>query len=127
MNKSKREQRPPGNESQFIEFKSNFGEGVIEALSSAGAATPVFEAIGDFFKVTVFPVYQRRVNPASDAHGKYEGVNGGVNGGVFERANDLLALIEATPGINSKRIVSLTGKPQRSIERWLKPLPEYTR
>ena len=52
------------------------------------------------------------------------GVNGGVNGGLYEEANDLLALIEATPGINTKQLVSLTCKSQRSIERWLQRLRE---
>ena len=36
MNKPKRGWTLTGNESQLVEFKSNFGEGVIQAMSSAG-------------------------------------------------------------------------------------------
>lgn len=50
---------------------------------------------------------------------------GGVSGGVNEGLNspdDLAQLILAQPGLNASALVHLCGKPQRTIERWLKQL-----
>ncbi|MDZ7892205.1 MAG: putative DNA binding domain-containing protein [Rhodoferax sp.] len=46
-----------------------------------------------------------------------EGVNGGVN-----TPEDLLAIIRVRPGLKAAELVTLSGKPQRTIERWLKQL-----
>lgn len=54
----------------------------------------------------------------------HEGVSGGVNGGVFEEPNGLLKLIREQPGINSKQMVKLSGKSQRTVERGVKQLKE---
>ncbi len=50
-----------------------------------------------------------------------DGVNGGVNGGV-NSLETLLQLIVAQPGLKSADLVRLSGKPQRTVERWLKQL-----
>ena len=51
------------------------------------------------------------------------GVSGGVSGGVppLESAH-LLQLIQTQPGLKTAELVAQTGKPQRTIERWLKQL-----
>ncbi len=53
------------------------------------------------------------------------GVSGGVSGGVIppETAR-LLQLIQTQPGLKTAELVAQTGKPQRTIERWLKQLKE---
>ena len=54
--------------------------------------------------------------------GVNDGVNGGVNGGVTDDASQLLELIRSIPGLKTTEFVAHTGKPKRSIERWLKQL-----
>ncbi len=35
---------------------------------------------------------------------------------------DLLTIIRTQPGLNAAELMRLSGKPQRTIERWLKQL-----
>jgi|APSaa5957512622_1039677.scaffolds.fasta_scaffold109864_1 ATP-dependent DNA helicase RecG len=77
---------------------------VRQIMQSAGAREPVFEIIGNLFKVTLFPVKTR--------------VNGGVNGGV----NDLLEYIQSNPGKKSADLKAVFNPSQRTLERWLKQL-----
>ena len=49
------------------------------------------------------------------------GASGGVSGGV-STPEDLLTIIRAQAGLNAAELVRLSGKPQRTIERWLKQL-----
>ena len=51
------------------------------------------------------------------------GVSGGVSGGVPPpESAHLLQLIQTQPGLKTAELVAQTGKPQRTIERWLKQL-----
>ena len=52
------------------------------------------------------------------------GVSGGVSGGVTSEAEGLLKLIHSKPGIKTTELVSLTAKPRRTVERWLKQLKD---
>lgn len=53
------------------------------------------------------------------------GVSGGVSGGVTPpESAHLLQLIQTQPGLKTAELVAQTGKPQRTIERWLKQLKE---
>ena len=70
-------------------------------MIGTGAHEPVFETIGDFFKVTLFPI---------DISG-----GGGVSGGVTE----LLEFIQNNPGKNTKQIQGQLNIPKRTIERRL--------
>ena len=54
-------------------------------------------------------------------HGVSGGVSGGVRGGV-NTPEDLALLVLKQPGLNVVDLVQLCGKPQRTIERWLKQL-----
>ncbi len=49
------------------------------------------------------------------------GVSGGVSGGV-NSTSTLLTIMRTRPGLNAAALVQLSGKPQRTIERWLKQL-----
>ena len=49
---------------------------------------------------------------------------GGVTGGVKPESLNLLQLIQSQPGLKTTELVSQTGKPQRTIERWLKQLKD---
>ena len=69
-------------------------------MKPAGAREPVFEVIGNLFKVTLFPV------------------NGGVNGGV----NYLHEYIRSNPGKKTADLKTVFKLPQRTLERWLKQL-----
>ncbi len=54
-----------------------------------------------------------------------DGVSGGASGGASGGVNSLetlLQLIVAQPGLKSADLVRLSGKPQRTVERWLKQL-----
>ncbi len=69
----------------------------------SGPSEPIFEILGDNFKVTLFPIRET----------KSGGVNGGVSGGVSElfdfiRANPGLKTIEQIPNVRLPQI-SLTG------------------
>ena len=65
-------------------------------MKPARAREPVFEVIGNLFKVTLFP----------------------VNGGV----NDLLEYIRSNPGKKTADLKTVFNLPQRTLERWLKQL-----
>ena len=71
-----------------------------QAMLSAGAREPVFEIIGNFFKVTLFPI------------------TGGVNGGV----NLVYDYIKENPGKKTNEIRDALNIPQRTLERLLKRL-----
>ena len=53
-----------------------------------------------------------------------EGVSGGVSGGVNPELDQLLELIQSQPGLRVTELVSQTGKPARTIERWIKQLKD---
>ncbi len=57
----------------------------------------------------------------------HEGVSGGVSGGVSPESAHLLQLIQAQPGLKTIELVAQTGKPQRTVERWLKQLKDSRR
>lgn len=69
-------------------------------MKSVGTSDPVFEVIGNLFKVTLFPVKT------------------GVNGGV----NELLEYIQSNPGKKTADLKTVFNLPQRTLERWLKQL-----
>ena len=73
---------------------------VRQALETAGTAPPHFATIGNFFKVTLFPI------------------SGGENGGE----KTVLTHIQNNPGQNTKQIKEALNIPQRSLERYLKKL-----
>lgn len=53
------------------------------------------------------------------------GVSGGVSGGVtIPETAHLLQLIQTQPGLKAGELAAQTGKPQRTMERWLKQLKE---
>lgn len=66
---------------------------VIQVMSDAGAAEPVFEVISDYFKVTLFSI-------------------GGVDGGV----DDVLDYIKQNPGKNTRQMKETLNIPQRTLE-----------
>ncbi|MDP3842571.1 MAG: helix-turn-helix domain-containing protein [Oxalobacteraceae bacterium] len=49
---------------------------------------------------------------------------GGVSGGVSSESAHLLQLLQAQPGLKTTELVAQTGKPQRTVERWLKQLKD---
>lgn len=53
-----------------------------------------------------------------------EEVSGGVSGGVNPESFHLLQLIQSQPGLKTTELVIQAGKPQRTIERWLKQLKD---
>lgn len=75
---------------------------VRQTIQAAGAKEPLFELVGNFFKVTLFPI------------------NGGVNGGV----KILLEYIKAHPGQKTAQIQKAVNLPQRTLERHLKQLKD---
>ena len=77
---------------------------VRQTMLSAGAGEPLFEIVGNFFKVTLFPI---------DV-----GVSGGVSGGV----NALLGFIKGNPGKKTAEIKKALNLSQRTLERQLKQL-----
>ncbi|MBU1169562.1 MAG: putative DNA binding domain-containing protein [Proteobacteria bacterium] len=81
---------------------------VREVMKKAGTPEPVFETIGDCFKVTLFPITPSIIG----------GVNGGVSGGV----NSVKELISEYPGICSKEIVNRLNLSKRTLERNIKEL-----
>ena len=88
------------------------GSGIKRALSSWPDIEFADDRDGCLFTATV---HRKPVNG---------GVNGGVSGGVSTESIYLLVLIQAQPGIKTSELVSQTGKPQRTIERWLKRLKD---
>ncbi|MDO9147066.1 MAG: putative DNA binding domain-containing protein [Hydrogenophaga sp.] len=68
-----------------------------------------------------------RTQPESPREGASGGVTGGVTGGVNVEASHLLQLIQSRPGLKTAELVSQTGKPRRTIERWLKQLKDSQR
>ena len=77
---------------------------VREIMKESGAPEPLFEEIGNSFKVTLFPANHDNA--------------GGVNGGV----NKLLAFIQRNPGRNSKDLQDQLSIPRRTLERRLAAL-----
>ena len=62
---------------------------------------------------------------ATFAQKQPEASRGGVSGGVTPAESvHLLQLIQTQPGLKTTEFVAQTGKPQRTIERWLKQLKE---
>lgn len=51
----------------------------------------------------------------------------GVSGGVSPESAHLLQLIQAQPRLKTIELVAQTGKPQRTVERWLKQLKDSQR
>ena len=52
---------------------------------------------------------------------------GGVSGGIAIELDYLLNLIQSQPGLRVAELVSQTGKPVRTIQRWLKQLKDSLR
>ncbi len=73
---------------------------VRQTMLAVGAKEPLFEVVGNFFKVTLFPL------------------GGGVNGGV----NILLTFLADNPGKKTGEIHRALDIPQRTLECWLKLL-----
>jgi len=73
-------------------------------MREAGAAEPMFELVGCFFKVTIFPI------------------DGGVGGGVGGGVNKLLDYICAHPGEKTTVLRQELGFSQRTLERHLQQL-----
>ena len=108
-------------ESQTLEFKASFDKAAIESLVAFANSQG-----GTVGKETDYPNVRFSIEETQGGvwaifTNQDEGVNGGVNGGV-NSANDLLSVIHAQSGLNTVALVQLTGKPQRSIERWLQQL-----
>ncbi len=72
----------------------------------------------------VMVTFVQRIGVSGGVNG---GVSGGVSGGVTPEAEGLLKLIHSKPGIKTTELVSLTAKPQRTVERWLKQLKDSQR
>ena len=83
---------------------------VLQVMADLGSSEPIFEILGDNFKVTLFSI--REI--------KGGGVTGGVTGGV----SDLFDFIRANPGLKTKDIKAAMDLPQRTMERWLRELRE---
>jgi len=83
---------------------------VQQAMQDAGALPPVFEIIGDFFKVTLTPIN--------------EGANEGVSEGVSEGVNMLYSFILDNPGNRTPFFSKELKTSTKTIERWLKQLKE---
>jgi len=81
-------------------------------METAGAPDPLFEVVGDTFKVTLFPI-----DPSN-----FGGVNGGANGGVNGGVNKLLEFIQTNPGKNARQLGDQLGVARRTLERHLKLL-----
>jgi ATP-dependent DNA helicase RecG len=97
-----------------LELIEKYGSGVrrvIDTFVAYGLREPEFEATQGGMAVTVF-----KATP--------EEVNGGVSGGVNTELVPLLQLIQAQPGLKTTQLVTQTGKPQRTVERWLKQLKQ---
>ena len=93
-----------------LELIEKYGSGVrrvIDTFVAYGLPEPEFEATQGGMAVTVFSA-----------------ANGGVSGGVNTESVPLLQLIQAQPGLKTTELVAQTGKPQRTIERWLKQLKD---
>ena len=85
--------------------------------NAAGLPAPAFENAQGGFRIFFKP----RPEALSG------GVNGGVNGGVFENPIHLLELIKRRPGINTRQMVAVAGKSQRTLERWIRQLKNQGR
>jgi len=79
---------------------------VRQAMADIGSSEPIFEILGDNFKVTLFPIRETK--------------SGGVSGGVSE----LFDFIRSNPGLKTKDIKAAMDLPQRTMERWLGELRE---
>ena len=77
---------------------------VIQIMLAGGAEQPVFELVGKFFKVTLFPI------------------GGGVNEGVNEGVKQLFDLIEKNPNNRAPFYAKELNTSVKNIERWLKQL-----
>jgi ATP-dependent DNA helicase RecG len=101
-----------------LELIEKYGSGVrrvIETCVAYGLPEPVFEVTQGGMAVTVFkPLMQ------SDCGTVHPGVNGGVNGGV----TNVLAYIQAHPGLRTSQIAVACNTPKRTIERSLRQLKE---
>jgi predicted HTH transcriptional regulator len=89
-----------------LELIEKYGSGVrrvIDAFVAYGLPEPEFEATQGGMAVTVFKA---------------------LNGGVNTESAHFLQLIQAQPGIKTSELVGQTGKPQRTVERWLKQLKD---
>ena len=114
-----------------------WGSGVRRIFSEAtrlGLPEPQIAEIATGLRLRIFlaqshaPGYQPGTEPQRTAQAKSrltEGVSGGVSGGVHGGVSEpaaLYALIQNHPGLKASDLVQLTGKPQRTIERWLQQL-----
>jgi predicted HTH transcriptional regulator len=93
-----------------LELIEKYGSGVrrvIDTFVAYGLPEPEFEATQGGLAVTVLSA-----------------LTGGVTGGVNTESVPLLQLIQAQPGLKTTELVAQTGKPQRTIERWLKQLKD---
>ncbi len=87
---------------------------VRQAMLVAGAKEPIFELVGNFFKVTLYPI-DGRAN---------EGVSEGANEGVNEGVKSLHMLIKENRGKRAPFFTKKLGTSEKNIERWLKQLKE---
>jgi ATP-dependent DNA helicase RecG len=79
---------------------------VRQVMADIGSSEPIFEILGDNFKVTLFPIRETK--------------SGGVSGG----ASALFDFIRANPGLKTKDIKAEMDLPQRTMERWIRELRE---
>ncbi len=97
-------------EAGIIEKYGSGIQRVHQVIHAAGAEKPLFEIVGGFFKVTLFPISG--------------GVSGGVGGGVGGGVSELLKHIRLHPGEKTTQIKKSLGLPQRTLERQLRELRE---
>ena len=71
-----------------------------------GAKEPIFESVGNFFKVTLYPI------------------NGRASEGVNEGVEALHTLIKENRGKRTPFFTKKLGTSEKNIERWLKQLKE---
>ena len=89
-------------------------------MHQAGLPAPTLHEHGGFVMMTFkLPLQRGRVN-----EGVNGGVSGGVNGGVNPELDNLLELVQTQPGLRVAELASQTGKPPRTVERWLKQLKD---
>ena len=79
---------------------------VRQAMQEAGAREPIFEIVGNCFKVTLFPIYE------------------GVSEGVSEGVKSLYKLIKQNAGKRAPFFARKKGTSVKNIERWLKQLKD---
>ena len=98
-----------------------YGSGFIRIRKALREYPEIEFAVEEKFGGVVASFTQLENQTDTVSGGVSGGVGGGESGGV-STPEDLLTIIRAQAGLNAAELVRLSGKPQRTIERWLKKL-----